>query len=56
MAGERRGSKGSDLEETLKEYFINLGYFVVRAIPYRLDGEDVTEWLIPLSPPARHLV
>jgi hypothetical protein len=44
----RPGGKGLDLEEALKGYFWRAGYFVVRGVPYRLDGDDVTDvdlWL-----------
>src|SRR5580704_11437008 len=48
MALDTPGGKGFDLEEALKAYFWQAGYFVVRGIPYRLEGEDVTDidlWL-----------
>lgn len=48
MAMVKRGVKGFDLEESLKEYFWQAGYFVVRGVPYQVDGEDVTDvdlWL-----------
>ncbi|MDH2340993.1 hypothetical protein [Bradyrhizobium sp. SSUT77] len=44
----RPGAKGFDLEEALKLYFWRAGYFAVRGVPYRLEGEDVTDvdlWL-----------
>lgn len=40
--------KGIAIEEALRVYFSGLGYFALRAIPYRLDGSDVTDidlWL-----------
>jgi hypothetical protein len=37
------GGKGFDLEEALKAYLWEAGYFVVRGVPFRLDGEDVTD-------------
>jgi hypothetical protein len=40
--------KGPELEETLKEYFWQAGYFAVRGVPFRLEDEDVTDvdvWL-----------
>ncbi len=40
--------KGVALEEALRVYFSSLGYFALRAVPYRLDGADVTDvdlWL-----------
>lgn len=48
MAAAKPGAKGFYLEELLKAYFTQAGYFVVRGIPYRLEGEDVTDidlWL-----------
>jgi hypothetical protein len=43
MAVAQPGGKGLDLEVVLKAYFWQAGYFVVRGIPYRLDGDDVTD-------------
>lgn len=48
MAAASHGAKGLGLEESLKAYFWQAGYFVVRGLPYQLDGEDVTDvdlWL-----------
>src|SRR5258706_14563878 len=48
MSDANTGRKGPELEETLKEYFWQAGYFAVRGVPYRLDDEDVTDvdvWL-----------
>ena len=48
MASIGTGGKGLDLEEMLRAYFLQAGYFVVRGVPYRLDEEDVTDidlWL-----------
>jgi Restriction endonuclease len=48
MASVKSGEKGFDLEEALKAYFWQAGYYAVRGILYRLDGEDVTDidlWL-----------
>ncbi|MGO7307004.1 hypothetical protein ACCS91_24260 [Rhizobium ruizarguesonis] len=48
MAAAKTGQKGPDLEETLKAYFWQSGYFAVRGVPFRLDEEDVTDvdlWL-----------
>ena len=42
------GQKGPDLEEILKAYFWQAGYFAVRGVPFRLDDEDITDvdlWL-----------
>jgi hypothetical protein len=45
----RSGSKGLDLEEALKSYFWKAGYFAVRAVPFRLDEDelatDIDVWL-----------
>lgn len=46
--GKKTGQKGSVLEEILKDYFLRAGYFVVRGVPYRVDGTDLTDidlWL-----------
>jgi hypothetical protein len=48
MASAQPGGKGYDLEDALKAYFWRAGYFVVRGVPYRVEGEDVTDvdlWL-----------
>ena len=48
MSSDRPGGKGFELEEALKIYFSNAGYFAVRGVPYRLDDDDVTDvdlWL-----------
>ncbi|MET4173884.1 hypothetical protein ABIB99_004984 [Bradyrhizobium sp. LA6.1] len=48
MSDTNTGRKGLELEEVLKEYFWQAGYFAVRGAPYRLDDEDVTDvdvWL-----------
>ena len=48
MARAPTENKGPNLEEVLRAYFWQAGYFVVRGIPYRLDGEAVTDvdlWL-----------
>jgi hypothetical protein len=48
MAEAKTGQKGPDLEETLKAYFWQAGYFAVRGVPFRLDDEDITDvdlWL-----------
>ncbi len=48
MTEVKSGNKGADLEETLKVYFWQAGYFAVRGVPFRLDDEDLTDvdlWL-----------
>src|ERR1700722_14006579 len=48
MPEAKTGQKGPDLEETLKAYFWQAGYFAVRSVPFRLDDEDITDvdlWL-----------
>jgi hypothetical protein len=57
----RPGSKGIELEEALKAYFWQAGYFVVRGLPFRVDGEDVTDvdlWLYerPAASTRRRLI
>lgn len=52
MAPSKTGSKGPDLEETLRSYFLQAGYYVARGIPYRVEGEDITDidlWLYERS-------
>jgi hypothetical protein len=47
-APAKPGSKGYALEELLRHYFLSAGYYVVRAVPLRHDGEDLTDvdlWL-----------
>lgn len=44
----RPGAKGLEMEEALRAYFFEAGYFVVRGVPFQLDGDDVTDidlWL-----------
>ena len=48
MTEVKTSQKGPDLEETLKAYFWQAGYFAVRGLPFRLDDEDITDvdlWL-----------
>jgi hypothetical protein len=48
MSESNTSRKGPELEETLKEYFWQAGYFAVRGVPFRLEDEDVTDvdvWL-----------
>ena len=42
------GKKGAALEEIARAYFQRQGYFALRSVPYRFEGEDVTDidvWL-----------
>ena len=44
----RTGVKGYSLEESLRAYFWQAGYFVVRGLPYQIENEDITDvdlWL-----------
>jgi hypothetical protein len=48
MTAPKTGQKGANLEEMLKVYFWQGGYFAIRGLPYRLDNEDITDvdlWL-----------
>ena len=48
MSNDQTLPKGSDAEELLREYFLGLGYFVVRGAKLRFMGDDVTDvdlWL-----------
>ena len=45
---EKTGQKGFRLEEVLRGYFLQAGYFVIRSVPFRIDGNDLTDidlWL-----------
>lgn len=40
--------KGASLEEAARNYFNKQGYYALRSVPYKFDGEDVTDidvWL-----------
>lgn len=44
----KKVSKGFEMEEQLRNYFIQSGYFVVRGVPFVYEGFDVTDidlWL-----------
>lgn len=47
-------SKGHRMEEALRTYFSQAGYFVVRGVPFKYQGYDVTDidgWLYTRSSP-----
>ena len=49
-------TKGAVLEELVRAYFARQGFFVLRSVPYRFDGEDVTDldvWLYSRHPRPR---
>ena len=61
MALQRPGGKGLELEEVLKAYFWQAGYFVIRGVPYIIDGDDITDidlWLYerPAAATRRRLI
>jgi hypothetical protein len=61
MAAPKSGAKGVELEEVVRSYFWQAGYFVARGLPYRLDGEDITDidiWLYerPAAATRRRLI
>jgi hypothetical protein len=61
MSNPRTGQKGMALEEILKAYFWQAGYFVVRSVPYRFEDEDITDvdlWLYerPAAATRRRLI
>src|SRR4051812_8673108 len=35
--------KGAQLEEVVRAYFAKQGFFAIRSLPLRFDGEDVTD-------------
>ncbi|WP_319409489.1 hypothetical protein [uncultured Desulfosarcina sp.] len=44
----RKTNKGAAMEESLRRYFLNLGYFVLRGVKFRYHSFDVTDvdlWL-----------
>jgi hypothetical protein len=46
--------KGGLMEETLRDYFLDMGYFVVRGIKYKFSGIDITDvdlWLYQRTSP-----
>jgi hypothetical protein len=48
MMGKEKGSKGLDLEEMLRAYFLRAGFFVARGVALQHGGEDLTDidiWL-----------
>lgn len=53
--------KGADLEEILRAYFWHAGYFVARGVPFKVDGDDITDidlWLYerPAAATRRRLI
>lgn len=61
MAEKKSGAKGFALEELLRASFNQRGYFVLGGLPYRVDGEDVTDidlWLYerPVSSGRRRII
>lgn len=48
MTTKKTGAKGLRLEEMLRGYFLRAGFFVIRGVPFRMDGDDLTDidlWL-----------
>ena len=48
MSGQTTPDKGAKMEEILRNYFLELGYFVVRGAKYKFGGCDITDidlWL-----------
>jgi hypothetical protein len=42
------GARGYELEEVLRNYFLKANFYVLRSLPLKIDGEDLTEidiWL-----------
>lgn len=39
----KKQNKGTQAEELLRFYFLKAGYYVVRGIPYKYDGFDITD-------------
>lgn len=48
MEAKLSGAKGYEFEEALKNYFLRANYYVLRSLPLRLEGDDITDvdiWL-----------
>ncbi len=48
MSGSRGAAAGANLEEVLRGFFLRAGFFVVRGVPLRFSGDDLTDvdlWL-----------
>lgn len=43
MENQQAVSKGELMEELLRNYFLNSGYYVVRGIKYKYEGFDITD-------------
>lgn len=43
MEKEKKLSKGEHMEELLRNYFLNSGYYVVRGVKYRYENNDITD-------------
>ncbi|WP_419319563.1 hypothetical protein ACN2C7_02170 [Caulobacter sp. ErkDOM-E] len=43
MSPKKTGSKGLQTEELLRRYFLRAGFFVVRGVPIRHEGVDLTD-------------
>lgn len=43
MAARSTGQHGFALEELLRAYFLRSGFFVIRGVPFQLDGEVLTD-------------
>ena len=42
MVKSKNINKGQKLEETLRNYFLKAGYYVVRGVPFSFEGFNVT--------------
>jgi hypothetical protein len=43
METNRNITKGELMEELIRNYFLNSGYYVVRGVKYRYEGNDITD-------------
>ncbi len=43
METQLKISKGPRMEELLRNYYLNSGYYVVRGVKYRFEGNDITD-------------
>jgi hypothetical protein len=52
MSDSQFADKGGQMEETLRNYFLELGYYVIRGARYAFEGADITDvdlWLYQRS-------
>lgn len=43
MIAKKTGGKGFATEELIRNYFLSAGFYVLRSVPFRLEGADLTD-------------